>query len=63
MNLVIYLHTKGGCCLEGLFLLRACLPQLSVFLFDFAGSGNSEGDHITLGLKEARDTIDFIKEI
>lgn len=43
--------------MEGHFLLKFCLPQLSVLLFDFAGSGFSEGDHITLGIKESRDLI------
>lgn len=59
--MIVYLHTKGGCCIEGLFLTRVTLPQVAVILFDFAGSGYSEGDHITLGIKESRDTIKLLE--
>lgn len=45
---------------EGKFLLPYMLPHTSVCLFDFAGSGHSEGDHITLGVKEERDLGDII---
>jgi hypothetical protein len=64
LNLVIYLHTRGGCRLEGLFLQKVLLPRIGLVLFDFAGSGYSEGEYITLGIKEARDTklvINFLK--
>lgn len=54
-NFVVYLHTRGGCRLEGLFLEKVMLPKMGLVLFDFAGSGFSEGDFITLGVKEALD--------
>lgn len=54
-NFVIYLHTRGGCRLEGLFLEKVMLPKMGLVLFDFAGSGYSEGEYITLGAKEALD--------
>ena len=41
------------------------LPKVNLILFDFAGSGYSEGEYITLGVKEARDTrtiIDYAKQ-
>lgn len=33
------------------------LPYVSLFIFDFAGSGYSEGEYITIGYNESRDTI------
>ena len=64
-NFVIYLHTRGGCRLEGLFLEKVMLPKMGLVLFDFAGSGYSEGEYITLGVKEAKDTkliINYLKQ-
>lgn len=64
MNVVIYLHTRGGCRIEGLFLLKVLLPKVGLIVFDFAGSGYSEGDYITLGVKESKDTrvvLDHLK--
>lgn len=55
MTYVIYLHTRGGCRTEGLFLKNVVLPTFGLVLFDFAGSGFSSGDHITLGVKECKD--------
>lgn len=64
-NFVVYLHTRGGCRLEGLFLEKVMLPKMGLVLFDFIGSGYSEGEFITLGVKEAQDTkliIEYLKE-
>lgn len=39
------------------------LPNFGLVLFDFAGSGFSSGDHITLGIKESKDLemiIDYL---
>ena len=47
--------------MEGLFLLKILLPKISVCVFDFIGSGYSEGEYITLGQKEARDTLSVIE--
>jgi pimeloyl-ACP methyl ester carboxylesterase len=62
---VVFLHTRGGCRLEGLFLRSHFLPKLALCVFDFAGSGHSEGEYITLGPKEKRDTkavLDHIRK-
>lgn len=56
INFVVYLHTRGGCRLEGLFLDKVMLPKMGLVLFDFAGSGYSDGEFITMGVKEAEDT-------
>lgn len=63
-DIVIYLHTRGGNRLEGLFLTQILLPKMGLVLFDFIGSGFSEGEYITLGCKESRDigtVIDYIR--
>ena len=52
---VLFLHTHGGSRVEGLFLKPYVLPKLALCFFDFAGSGLSEGEYITLGPKEKRD--------
>lgn len=65
LDVVVYLHTRGGNRLEGLFLVPILSSKAGVVLFDFAGSGYSEGEYITLGPKEARDAgavIDFMKQ-
>lgn len=54
-NLIVFLHPRGGNVTEGKFLISAFTPQNAVLLFDFAGSGRSEGEYITLGMNETRD--------
>ena len=54
-NLIVFLHPRGGNVTEGKFLISAFTPQNAVLLFDFAGSGRSGGDYITLGMNETRD--------
>lgn len=55
IDLVCFLHTRGGNALEGKFLLNAMLPNVAVLLFNFAGSGLSEGEYVSLGMNETRD--------
>lgn len=62
---VMFLHTRGGCRIEGMFLRQYFLPKTTLCVFDFAGSGLSEGDYISLGPKEKRDAkqvMDYIKK-
>ena len=64
LNIVMYLHTRGGSRLEGTYLSNVLLPRIGLVVFDFAGSGYSGGEYITLGIKEARDVrlvLDHIK--
>lgn len=58
---IIYLHGNIGSQKEG----RAIVPQyaprgISVFCFDFSGSGLSDGEYVTLGYNESRDVIDVV---
>ena len=66
INLVCFLHTRGGSALEGKFLLSAMLPNVAVLLFNFAGSGISEGEYVSLGMNETRDfklVLDKVKQM
>ena len=65
VDFIIYCHSQGGNAMEGSFLIKMCSElKLGLVLFDFAGSGFSEGDYITLGLYEAGDiqcVVDVLK--
>ncbi len=64
MPIIIYLHSNSSSRLEGLsnvqYLLR---KNINLFVFDFSGSGLSEGEYISLGYNEKDDlkvVIDFV---
>ena len=63
---LIYLHGNSGSQLEGRYLVKIFIPLgISVFCFDFAGSGNSEGDFVSLGYYEKYDVtaaMDYLRE-
>ena len=65
VDFIIYCHSQGGNAMEGSFLIKMCSElKLGLVLFDFAGSGFSEGEYITLGLYEAEDihcVVDMLK--
>lgn len=53
---VVYLHCNSGSRLESLGVIKRLLPlSITVFCFDFAGCGISEGEYITLGWNEKDD--------
>lgn len=53
---VIYLHGNAACRLAAFELLPHLLPcAVTVFALDFAGSGLSEGEHVSLGYFERED--------
>ena len=53
---VIYLHGNASSQQEGLFLIpNLCQYGITVYLFDNAGCGQSEGDYISLGFYESQD--------
>ena len=50
MPVVIYLHGNSSSRIEGLNVARELLKRnINLFVFDFAGSGLSEGEYISLG--------------
>ena len=63
---VIYLHGNSSCRIEGskmaLFLLN---KGIDLFVFDFPGCGQSEGEYISLGFYEkevVKDIVDFVEK-
>mmetsp|Transcript_5603 Transcript_5603/g.9044 ORF Transcript_5603/g.9044 Transcript_5603/m.9044 type:complete len:569 (+) Transcript_5603:171-1877(+) len=59
---VIYLHQNASCRLEALQLVPLFLPLgISVFCFDFAGCGESEGEYISLGWYERDDLAQCVE--
>jgi alpha/beta superfamily hydrolase len=53
---VVYLHANNGSRVEGLQYLGGLLMAgYNVCLFDFSGSGLSQGEYISLGFNEATD--------
>jgi hypothetical protein len=61
---VIYLHSMEGSRLEVMTLLRPLLARgITVFSFDFAGSGISEGSYVTYGMQEQQDLDIVIRHL
>lgn len=56
MPCVIYLHGNSSSRLEALEAVPYLLPSnVTLFCFDFAGCGLSEGEYISLGWYERED--------
>lgn len=62
---VVYMHGNSSCRIEAMEHLEMIVEMgVTLFAFDFAGCGMSEGDTITLGWNEkndARCVIDFLR--
>lgn len=59
---VVYLHQNASCRLEALGLVPLFLPLgISVFSFDFAGCGESDGEYISLGWFERDDLAECVE--
>ena len=59
------MHGLGSSRLEAMPLVEMLPPEYCLFAFDFCGSGKSEGENITYGMREAEDIeaiIDFLKQ-
>jgi len=53
---VVYCHGTGSSRVECVYILRAVLTSgISVFCFDFAGCGLSDGEHTSFGYHEYQD--------
>lgn len=63
---VVYCHGNASCRLDGFERLHVLLPlNIAFCCFDFAGSGMSEGDHVSLGYYERDDlsaVVDYLRE-
>lgn len=61
---VVYLHGNGSCRVEATMLLGHLIPYgLSLFAFDFSGSGRSDGEYISLGVNEKDDVGAVVKHL
>ncbi|EGR31652.1 hypothetical protein IMG5_105010 [Ichthyophthirius multifiliis] len=59
---VIYCHGNSGSRLDALEYLEFLIPLgIGLFCFDFMGSGQSEGEYVTLGYNEQHDLQEIIK--
>lgn len=62
---VVYLHGNASCRVEAVTILSLCAGLgLAVLAIDCAGSGQSDGEYISLGFLEADDVVscvDFLK--
>ena len=67
MPVIVYLHANSSCRIEGLEMKNIILANnINLCVFDFAGSGQSEGEYISLGYYEQSDTkvvVDFIEKL
>lgn len=63
---VVYLHGNSSARVEAIESVMALLPEnITVFCFDFAGCGMSEGEYISLGWWEREDlgiVIDYLRK-
>jgi pimeloyl-ACP methyl ester carboxylesterase len=63
---VVFCHGNAGSRVDALPLLSVVLPAgISLFAFDFAGAGQSEGDFLSLGHYEKDDlttVVDYLNE-
>jgi len=62
-SLVVYLHGYMGNLLEGIPVLEKILPDKSVLLMDLPAHGNSELNTSTLGVTEAEDLLNILREV
>eukprot|EP00286_Rhodomonas_abbreviata_P001884 CAMPEP_0181291510 /NCGR_PEP_ID=MMETSP1101-20121128/2006_1 /TAXON_ID=46948 /ORGANISM="Rhodomonas abbreviata, Strain Caron Lab Isolate" /LENGTH=146 /DNA_ID=CAMNT_0023395907 /DNA_START=146 /DNA_END=582 /DNA_ORIENTATION=+ len=59
---VVYCHSLCGSRLEADEILEGLLDRgLSLFSFDFAGHGLSEGEHVSLGFHEQEDLVTVLE--
>ena len=58
MPCVIYLHGNSSSRCEAITaMLKLCPENMTVFSLDFAGSGQSDGEYISLGWYEREDVL------
>ena len=66
MPCVIYLHANASSRIEGLHVRRFLLKRnINLCVFDFQGSGLSEGEYISLGYNEkhqVKNIVDFVEK-
>lgn len=61
--MLVYLHSHSANRVEGTHLIHHLLPDFNLCMFDVSGSGQSEGQYVTLGPKESEDLRYLLKEL
>ena len=52
---IMYCHSHNGNRCEGLEMLKFVVPDFNFCVFDYSGSGMSQGEYVTLGILEQFD--------
>lgn len=61
---VVYLHGNSGCRADANELVALLLPHgITVCAFDFSGSGQSDGQYVTLGANECEDVESVVSHL
>eukprot|EP01063_Lacrimia_lanifica_P033164 TRINITY_DN582_c0_g4_i3.p1 TRINITY_DN582_c0_g4~~TRINITY_DN582_c0_g4_i3.p1 ORF type:complete len:551 (+),score=94.61 TRINITY_DN582_c0_g4_i3:499-2151(+) len=64
MPCVVYLHGNCGSRQDALDCVTVLLPQgITLFTFDFSGSGMSDGEYVSLGFYEKQDLVSVIDHL
>jgi pimeloyl-ACP methyl ester carboxylesterase len=64
MPCVIYCHGNCGCRVDALDAVQLLLPKgITVFCFDFSGSGLSDGEYVSLGFYEVQDVLSVVSHL
>jgi pimeloyl-ACP methyl ester carboxylesterase len=63
---LVYCHSHNGNRCEGAELLPYLIPEYNFCVFDYTGSGLSDGEYVTLGFKEQHDlhsVLSFLRDV
>jgi len=64
MPCVVYCHGNCGCRVDALDAVQLLLPKgITVFCFDFSGSGLSDGEYVSLGFYEVQDVLSVVTHL
>ena len=59
---IVYLHGNCGSRIDSFDVAEVALAKkISVFTFDFGGSGMSEGEYVSLGVRESMDIKSIVE--
>ena len=61
--IVVYLHGISSSRLEGYSVLPVLSPEISLLVYDYVGSGQSDGEYVSLGYNESLDLEYIIQYI
>lgn len=63
-RVAIFLHSNSGSRLEGIEYAKYLLQYgITLVVFDYSGSGISEGEYVTMGINESADLHEVVKYV